>query len=134
MRSEESLTIELPESHDRYLRLRIYNRDDQPLAVETATLSVVRSHLKFKPVAGRSYWLYYGNADAHAPSYDLREQMAREGPLPEATISAGPEESSPSYREKPVPAKPWSEQHQCILYITVALAVVSMGVVTTSDS
>jgi Protein of unknown function (DUF3999) len=127
---EESLTVELPESHDRYLRLRIYNRDDQPIAVETATLSVVRSQLKFKPPAGGSYWLYYGNADAHTPSYDLREQMAREGPLPEATISAGPEEPNPAYREKPVPAKPWSEQHQGILYITLALAVVSMGVIT----
>jgi hypothetical protein len=128
--SEESLTIELPESHDRYLRLRIYNRDDQPLAVKTAMLSVVRSHLKFKPVAGASYWLYYGNADAHAPSYDLRDRLAREGPLPETMIPAGPEESSPSYREKPPTPKPWSEQLQGILYITLALAVVSMGVVT----
>lgn len=128
--SEESLTIELPESHDRYLRLRIYNRDDQPIAVKTATLSVVRSHLKFKPAAGASYWLYYGNAEAHAPSYDLRDQLAREGPLPETMILAGPEESSPAYREKPPAPKPWSEQHQGILYITLALAVVSMGVVT----
>jgi hypothetical protein len=45
-------------------------------------------------------------------------------------IPAGPEESSPSYLEKPPTPKPWSEQHQGILYITLALAVVSMGVVT----
>jgi len=128
--SEESLTIELPESHDRYLRLRIYNRDDRPVAVKSATLSVIRSQLKFKPAPGATYWLYFGNLDAHAPSYDLRDRLAREGPLPETVISAGPEESSPTYREKPPAPKPWSEQHQGILYITLGLAVVSMGVVT----
>jgi hypothetical protein len=128
--NEESLTVEVPETHERYLRLRIYNRDDQPVAVKTATLSVVRSHVKFKPVAGGSYWLYYGSPDAHAPSYDLRDQLAREGPVPEATILAGPEEPNPAYRERPAPPKPWSEQHPGLLYITLALAVVSMGVIT----
>jgi hypothetical protein len=127
---EESLTVELPESHERYLRLRIYNRDDQPLALKTAALSVVRSRLKFKPAAGASYWLYYGNLDAHAPSYDLRDQLAREGPVPEATILAGSEEPNAAYREKPAPEKPWSEQHPGVLYITLALAVVSMGIIT----
>ena len=129
-RGQQSVTLDFSETYDRYLRLRIYNRDDQPLAVQTATLSVVRTRLKFKPEAGSSYWLYYGNEDAHAPSYDLRDLLAREAPSPEATISAGPEEPNPVYREKPPPSKPWSEQHPEILYITLALAVVGMGTVT----
>ena len=126
---EESLRLDFSESHDRYLRLRIYNRDDRPLAVKKAALSVIRTRVKFKP-AGGSYWLYYGNADAHAPSYDLRDLLAREAPSPEATITGGAEERNPDYREKPPPARPWSEQHPGILYIVLAVAVVGMGTVT----
>jgi hypothetical protein len=126
---EESLRLDFPESHDRYLRLRIYNRDDRPLAVKAARLSVIRARVKFKP-AGGSYSLYYGNTDAHAPQYDLRDLLAREAPSPEITITGGAEERNPNYREKPPPAKPWSEEHPGILYITLALAVVGMGTVT----
>jgi hypothetical protein len=127
---EQSLTLDFSESHDPYLRLRIYNRDDRPLAVKAATLSVVRTRVKFKPAAGASYWLYYGDAEARAPSYDLRDLLAREDPSPEITRAAGAEERNPYYREKPPPRKPWSEQHPAVLYITLALAVVGMGTVT----
>jgi len=127
---EASLTLDFPESFQRYLRLRIYNRDDRPLAVTAATLSVIRTRVKFKPSGAGPWWLYYGNPQAHAPSYDLRDLLAREAPLPETMITAGAEQPNTSYREKPPPAKPWSEQHPEILYITLALAVVAMSIVT----
>ena len=47
-RKEQSLDLDFPESHQRYLRLRIYNRDDRPLSVKSAGLSVIRTRLKFK--------------------------------------------------------------------------------------
>jgi hypothetical protein len=127
---EQSLKLDFRESQHQYLRLRIYNRDDRPLAVKAATLSVIQTRVKFKPVGGASYWLYYGNAEAHVPTYDLRDVLAREAPSPEATITAGAEERNPSYREKPPPPKPWSEQHPEILYTALAVAVVGMGTVT----
>ena len=126
---QESLELDFAENHQRYMRLRIYNRDDRPLVVRGVTLKVIRTRVKFKP-AGGSYWLYYGNTEAHSPSYDLRDLMAREAPGPETTISVGVEERNPSYREKPAAPKPWSEQHPGILYITLAVAVVGMGTVT----
>ncbi len=129
-RKEQSLALDFPEDHQRYLRLRVYNRDDKPLAVKSAALRLIRTRVKFKPAAGGAYALYYGNADAHAPSYDLRELLAREVPAPESTISAGQEETNPAFREKPPPAEPWSEQHPGILYITLAVAVIGMGTVT----
>lgn len=129
-RNEQSLALDFPESHQRYLRLRIYDRDDRPLAVKAASLSVVRTRVRFKAGAGADYWLYYGSADAHAPSYDLPALLAREAPGPETALSAGPEERNPAYREKPLPAKPWSERHPEILYVTLAVAVVGMGIAT----
>ena len=127
---EQSLTLDFLESHQRFFRLRVYNRDDQPLAVKTATLSVIRAGVKFKTGAGGSYWLHFGNANANAPSYDLRDVLAREAPLAEAAIAPGPEEPNPAYREPPPPTRPWSEQHPEILYLTLALAVAGMGFVT----
>ena len=128
--NEQSLALDFPEKHARYLRLRVYNGDDRPLEVNTAALSVIRTRVKFKADGGGDYWLYYGNADAHTPSYDLPALLARETPGPETGVSAGPEEHNPAYREKPVPAKPWSERHPEILYLTLALAVAGMGIAT----
>ena len=126
----ESVTLDFPEDHSRYVRLRIYHRDDKPLEVKAATLSVIRSRVKFKVVAGSAYSLYYGNEDARTPSYDLGTVLSREAPLAEAPISAGLEEGNADFREKPAPTKPWSEQHPEILYVTLAVAVLGMGIVT----
>ena len=63
--------------------------------MKSATLSVIRTRVKFKPAGGAALWLYYGNADAHAPSYDLRDLLAREAPAPETTVAAGAEEPNP---------------------------------------
>ena len=97
---EQSLKIDFPENHQRYLRLRIYNRDDRPLAVKSATLSVIRTRVKFKP-AGGAYAVYYGNPEAHAPSYDLRDLLAREAPAPETTITAGAEDRTSLIAKNP---------------------------------
>lgn len=129
-RHEQSLRLDFASSHDRYLRLRIYNRDDQPIVITSATLSVIRSRVKFKPKPGAAYSLYYGNADAHAPSYDLATLLAREAPSPETAVAPGREAPNPDFREKPPPAKPWSEQHPAILYVTLFIAVAGMGTVT----
>ena len=127
---DQSLTLDFPQSHEQYLRLRIYNRDDRPLTVKAATIAVIQTRVKFQTGVAGSYALYYGNADAHTPAYDLRDLLAREAPRAEVAVSAGAEERNPAYREKAPPAKPWSEQHPEVLYVTLALAVVGMGFVT----
>ena len=127
---EESLKLDFPESRDRYVSLRIYNRDDRPLDVKAATLGVIRSRVKFKPAGAGPYWLYYGNPDARVPQYDLRDLLAREMPRMETIVFPGVEQRNPAYREKPPAPKPWSERHPEILYITLALAVAGMGTVT----
>jgi hypothetical protein len=128
---EHSFTLDFPESHQQFLRLRIFNQDDRPLNVKAATLSVIRRRLIFKPSTGAApCWLYYGNSDTHSPSYDLSTLLAREAPSPETTIVTGAEESNADYREKLPPTPPWSERHPAILYFTLAVAVLGMGTVT----
>ena len=129
-RKEQPVAIDFSESHERYLRLRVYNRDDRPLAIKAAALRVIRTRVKLQQDVRGSYWLYYGNADSHAPSYDMRDLLRHDAPSPEFVIRPSAEEGNPAYREKPEPAKPWSEQHPEILYVTLALAVVAMGIVT----
>ena len=114
----------------RYLRLHIYNRDDQPLAVGRIQLEGIVDLLRFLTPAVGTYWLYYGNASATAlPEYDLNAVLAHRS-LPETNWSLSPSEENPAYRPPPPPKKPWSEQHPAILYTVLGGAVLALGIAT----
>src|ERR1041385_8775074 len=126
----ESLVIGIPETRRRYLRLRVYNRDDKPLAIEKIHLDGVIRRVKFPIVSSGIYWLYFGNPDAKPAGYDLPALPARREHIAEASWTAGPAEPNPDYRAPPPPAKPWSETHPAILYTVLGGAVLGLGVAT----
>lgn len=129
-RNEQFLKLTFTQNSDRYLRLRIFNRDDRPLTVQAATLSATRRRVKFRHRGKDPYWIYYGNTDAHRPAYDLAEVMEHSPGSNVATLSLGQEERNPAYLPKAQPLKPWSERHPGFLYLTLALAIVTMGAIT----
>jgi len=127
--TEESLL--LPASGaNRYLRLRIYNRDDQPLQIGHVTLEGLGSEIEFlAPVEG-PYWLYYGNPRAVGlPEYDLSAVLTRRS-FREISSALAPAESNPLYHAPPAPRRPWSEQHPAILYTVLGGAVLALGIAT----
>lgn len=69
------LRIDYPEARFRYLRAVIFNYDDQPITIRGINVSGYPRHLLFRREPGRSYRLFYGNAQAAPPRYDL-EQLA----------------------------------------------------------
>jgi Protein of unknown function (DUF3999) len=114
----------------RYLRLHIYNRDDQPLQIGPVTLEGVLGGIKFLARERGEYWLYYGNSDEHAlPQYDLSTVIAHKS-FTEISWTLGPQETNPAYRPPLPPKKPWSEQHPAILYTVLGGAVLALGVAT----
>jgi len=127
---DESSTIQFPRQHDRYLRLRIFNGDDQPVPVGRVVVEAVERRLKFLPEAAGDYALYYGNPQAKPPVYDLGTILARRAPAPEILVAAGAEQPNPRYQPSPLPLKPWSERHPQVLYGTLAVAILAMGWVT----
>jgi hypothetical protein len=124
---EESLVLALPETRSRYLRLRIYNRDDKPLPIgRIRTLGVARQ-VMFEQEASDAYFLLYGNPTAAAPAYDFAEALARRAPQELRLVTMGAEEANPGYRPPPEPAKPWSERNPALLYGVLFLAVTVLG-------
>lgn len=125
--NEPPPALEFPERHDRYLRLRILNGDDRPIQVSRAEFDTLERRVRFVPDAAGEYALAYGNPKAQSPSYDLAAVLARRAPAPDTPLAAGAPRRNPGYQP---PLKPWSERHPEILRITLAVAVLIMGVVT----
>ena len=70
--SGQELSIPYRESQSRYLRVIIMDEDDMPVTWnEKVRIDGVVRAVVFQPTAGNVYALYYGNARAHAPQYDL---------------------------------------------------------------
>jgi len=127
--TEESLALVIPENHRRYLRVRIFNRDDQPLHIGPIQFEGLIRQLKFfAPTAG-GYWLYYGNTSVSSPQYDLPALLARRKNA-EANWTLGAAEANPLYHPPTAPKKPWSEQHPAILYTVLGGAVLTLGIAT----
>lgn len=128
--TEERLALHIPASGSRYLRIRVFNRDDQPVEIRSVSLQALLHVVKFLPSAAGNYWLYYGNEDAKAPEYDLGILLSKTNHLIETSVKLGAEQSNPLYRAPVPPQKPWSEQHPAILYTALGVAVVGLGVAT----
>jgi hypothetical protein len=118
------LTVTYPETTRRYLRLTIYNQDNPPLEIVGLEVYGVSRRLLFPARPGASYRLYYGNADARAPSYDLARflpYLETEG-LPLGDLGA--QADNPAYM---IPQEPWSERLPWLIPAVVALAAVIVG-------
>jgi Protein of unknown function (DUF3999) len=129
--TEESLTISAGGGH-RYFRLRIYNRDDQPIKITQIQAEGSVNQLKFLTQASGTYWLYYAGPEpelASMPEYDLGNVLARQS-LTEHVWTLERQEPSPFYHPPPEPRKPWSEQHPAILYTVLGAAVLALGIAT----
>jgi hypothetical protein len=127
--TEEQLTIPVQTTH-RYLRLRIYNRDDKPIQTGAVQLEGITRYIKFLAAAPGQYWVYYGNANASSPVYDLPVVLSRREKMTESSWTAGAQQTNPAYKPPPEPKKPWSEQHPAILYTVLGVAVVGLAIAT----
>jgi hypothetical protein len=126
----EDLVLDFPEQWDRYLRLRILNADDQPLRVSGISLLACERALRFPAKAAGTYWLYFGNAEARTPSYDLALVLPKQAVEDAPLASFGSAEPNPAYRAPVAPDKPWSDRHPGILYSVLGIAILGMGYLT----
>jgi hypothetical protein len=116
-----SLTITYPETTSRYLRLFIHDEDSPPLTVQDVNVWGLWRRLVFIVDPQQSYKLYYGNAEAQRPTYDIERlfpYLVTED-LPEAELSA---QTTNSYFVEKKP--PLSERFPWLLPTVVAVAAV----------
>ena len=110
----------------RYLRVRIRNYDDQPIRVSKITVYGFRHRVFFPFKGGATYRLYYGNAEAQSPVYDIGETfkyLASEKPV---QLALGPGVKNASF-VKPIGTKTWFEENPWILWVVLLGAVVLLG-------
>lgn len=66
-----NLVITYPETRTRFFRLIVRNEDNPPILFEDVEVKGLGRRIVFMAEPGESYQLYYGNAEARRPSYDL---------------------------------------------------------------
>ncbi|MGH9778412.1 MAG: DUF3999 family protein [Candidatus Acidiferrales bacterium] len=119
----ENLRVEFSETETRYLRVAVFNRNDPPLENLRAKIFSTPRHVVFRPQAGRSYRLLYGNVVAEKPEYELARLIHAEQMQAAPLAALGPEQATPNWSDP----RPWTEQHPWLLWAALALAVVVLG-------
>ncbi len=104
-------------SRYRYLRLRIANGDDEPLADLRLTLRAYRDYILLAPGFAPPYRVLYGGPGGR-PEYDFAQQPEPRGRPAVALL--GPERRNEAF-EPPADTRPFAERHPGL--ITLALAV-----------
>lgn len=126
-RVREQLSIVL-QGRERAVRVRLHNRDDQPLPITGATIVVPVERVLFEAQAGRSYRLQYGDAAGVAPSFDLTRTAGDPAAWGASASVAGlglPRPLAPGQD-----TRPWTERHPRLLWIGLLAVVVALGSVT----
>ncbi len=117
----KSLGITYREATSRYLRLVIHDEDSPPLTIHEVDVWGLRRRIVFAADPQQSYQLYYGNAEAQRPYYDIERvfpYLVTEQ-LPEAML--GPQATNPDFvEEKP----PVSERFPWLFPTVVVVAVI----------
>ena len=122
--AEQSLSLDLNGAKFRYLRIRIENRDDASLSFDAAIVTRLVQHVVFLPKQHVGYSLYFGNATAQAPAYDVRHYIDRLPGKAGAQVRFIGVEKNPGYASTTKPV-PWSERHQGLIWV----ALLVMGAV-----
>ena len=119
-----SLSISFREITSRFIRITIYHEDNPPFDVESVGVHGIQRTLVFSADPGRSYSLYYGNAEARSPSYDIGRVLPylETDSLPEARL--GEQGANPRFAVEVPPPEPISERLPWLLPSVVGLAAV----------
>ncbi len=116
--------VSYPENTYRYLRLIIYNGDNEPLTASQVRVSGTLRKLVFETQVGESYKLFYGNSDARYPQYDIEKyfKYLETENIPEALLGA---QIANSFFEEKLP--PVSERSPWLLPGVLGIGVIILS-------
>jgi len=121
----EALTVHSNGQRSRHVRIRVMNRDDQPLAISRVVFETPATILKFIPKMEGEHALWYGNPKAAAAAYDLAIVLDRDAPLERIVLLPGPEKRFDDFSG---PELPWTEQHPNLFYLILTLIAGAIAV------
>lgn len=111
----------------RYIKLRVHNRDNQPLPVTELTVRGINPAVVFPAQGASVLYLYWNNEQVKAPVYDLSKFK---GNLDYSSIpraEAGAIETNPTFQFRDI--RPWTERNAWLLQVILAVVAVGLLVV-----
>jgi hypothetical protein len=126
-RKRESRRVEVA-GRERVVRLRLRNRDDQPLGLGAVTVLAPVERLVFESAEGGRYRITYGQPDLPAPQYDLVRTLPDPPAWVAGAVPAGLAAAAP--RAAQTPRVPRSESHPALLWAGLLGAVAALGALT----
>jgi hypothetical protein len=114
-----------PDSSSGDLTLTIEDGDNPPLTILAAEPLSLERRVYFDPQGKTALRLYYGDEKLSAPVYDYARFFHLEASAAQAQL--GPGAHNALYTGRP-DDRPWSERHMGILWATMILAVLALGV------
>jgi hypothetical protein len=126
-RAHEQLRVEAA-GRERMLRLRILNRDDQPLQLRGLHVLTPIERLVFEAEAGRAYVLTYGSERLDAPVYDVARTVG--DPALWIAQAAEARLGAAERRAEEAARAPWTERHPALVWAALATLVLLLGLVT----
>ena len=122
-----SLDVNYPESNSRYLKLEIFNGDNQPISITGVSVRAVLRNILFQYKTPQTYKLYYGNDKARSPEYDLEKFFPYLDTGSYLSAALGAEQANPGFKEEVPPRPPLSEQIPYLLKTVIVLAILVLG-------
>jgi hypothetical protein len=119
-----TLSLGFANSTFRFYRVSVLNEDNPPLQPLTGAVYGPAHNLVFQPQPGATYRLYYGNTDAHSPSYELEHLLpyfvTRNLPI----AQLGTQSVNLAFSLPPVP---FSERYPWLLPIALTIGGLLIG-------
>lgn len=122
--SGENLQFNFSETNNRYLKIEVLNKDNEPLIYKDLVTYSTYREIIFQGEISKNYKIFYGNQKTSYPEYDLEKyfQYLDVNNAQSATLSI--QKNNPSYIPEKEPVKPISER---IPYLfSAVLAAVSI--------
>jgi hypothetical protein len=122
------LTIDFTENFARHLKLTVTDDRNAALTISgISAQSAARQVIFESSSAGTApVRLYYGNAKALAPHYDLGARIPGELPVPPVRLGLRAQQNNPVYHPEP---KPLSERSPWLVYVVLAAASVALAAI-----
>lgn len=126
---DQNLSRNLKQTTYRYLQIRVSNFDDPPLKFTGAKVNQFARYIAFRPMKKGDYYLYFGNPQAHNPSYDLGHYVAKLRTEGVFIATLGTSEPVPEFLENAskVESAPWSERYSILLWIALVFGTLLLG-------
>jgi len=116
-----------PESNFRYLRLTVFNRDNQPISFGDFSVWGTLRKVLFQAEPNLTYKLFYGNPKARFAEYDLESYLQYLDTGSAVTAVLGTGENNSAFAGEIPPEKPLTERYPYLLSGVLAVLVVILG-------